>query len=81
MIRIGILNYNTPRKIEMQKYRSDGRMIITPLRVDGLSIKQQSFRHCVEQFKWNCITKDDVDKDYEDEDNDKANGDGSNVDN
>jgi hypothetical protein len=31
MIRIGVIDDdNSPRKIEMQRYRSDGQMIITP---------------------------------------------------
>jgi len=73
-IRIGILYADSPRKIEMQKY-SDGRMIVTPPRLDGLRIKQQSFRQCVEQSKWNYILekeeeggKDDDDADNNDED-------------
>ena len=39
MIRIGVLYDNSPRKIEMQTYRSDCRMIITPPRLNGLRIK------------------------------------------
>ena len=54
MIRIGILHHNSPRKIEMQKY-SDGRLIITPPRLNGLRIKRQSFRQFTEQYKWNYI--------------------------
>jgi hypothetical protein len=38
-IRIGILNAQSPRKIERQKY-SDGRMIATPPRLNGFRIKQ-----------------------------------------
>ena len=51
-IRIAVLHAKSPRKIEMQK-DSDGRMIVTPPRLNGLRIKQQSFRQCVEQSKWN----------------------------
>jgi hypothetical protein len=42
-IRIGILHANSPRKIEMQK-DSDGQMIDTPPQLNGLWVKQQSFR-------------------------------------
>jgi hypothetical protein len=41
-IRIGIINDYSPKKIEMQK-DSDGRLIVTPPRLNGLRIKQQSF--------------------------------------
>ena len=47
----------------MQTYRSDGRMIITPPRLNGLRIKRQSFRYYMEQFKWNYILDDDADED------------------
>jgi hypothetical protein len=36
-IWIGVLNPDSPRKIEMQKY-SDGQMIITPPRLSGLNL-------------------------------------------
>jgi hypothetical protein len=39
-IRIDTLHHNSPRKIEMQKY-SDGRLIVTPPRLNGLRIKQK----------------------------------------
>jgi hypothetical protein len=69
-IRIGILNAQSLRKIELQKY-SDGRMIVTPPRLNGFRIKQQSFRQCVEQFKWNYVLEkeEDDDIDADDEDN------------
>ena len=51
-IRIGILAVHSPCKIEMQKY-SDGRIIVTLPRLNGLRITQQSFRKCMEQYKWN----------------------------
>jgi len=53
-IRIGVLHAKSPRKIEMHK-DSDGLMIITPPRLNGLWIKQQSFRQFTEQYKWNYI--------------------------
>ena len=81
MIRIGILDDNSPRNIELQKYRSYGRMIITPPQLNGLRIKQQSFRYFMEQLKWNYLLEDDANKDYEDEDDDEADEDISNVDN
>jgi hypothetical protein len=50
-IWIGILNAYSPRKIEMQN--RDCLMIVTPPRLNGHQIKQQSFRQCTEKFKWN----------------------------
>ena len=51
-------------------------MIVTPPRLNGLRIKQQSFRQCVEQSNWNYLLekeeeggKDDDDADNNDEDN------------
>ncbi len=83
-IRIGIINNSTPRKIEMQK-DSDGQMIVTPSQLNGLWMKQQSFRQCIEKFKWNYILeeeednkKDDNNEDQEDEDEEDDNN--SNVD-
>jgi len=74
-IRIGVLHAKTPRKIEMQK-DSDGLMIVTSPGLNGLWIKQQSFRQCVEQSKWNYLLekeeeggKDDDDTDNNNEDN------------
>jgi len=49
-IQIGVLHAKSPRKIEMQK-DSDGLMIVTPPQLNGLRIKQQSFRQCVDQSK------------------------------
>jgi hypothetical protein len=73
-IPIGVLHAKSPRKIEMQKY-SDGQLIVTPPRLNGLWIKQQSLRQCVEQTKWNYLLekeaeggKDDDDTDNNDED-------------
>ena len=57
----------------MQKY-SDGRMILTPPRLNGHRIKQQSFRHRMEHYKWNYLLekeKDDSHDDYVEEDDDK----------
>jgi hypothetical protein len=67
-IRIGVLHANSPRKIEMQK-GSDGLMIVTPPRLNGLRIKQQSFRQCVEQSKWNYLLEKE-DEDGEDDEDD-----------
>jgi hypothetical protein len=67
-ICIGILNDYSPRKIELQKY-VDGRMIVTPPRLNGFWIKQQSFKQSVEQFKWNYVLEKEEEngKDAEDE--------------
>jgi len=65
-IRIGVLHAKSPRKIEMQK-DSDGLMIVTPPRLNGLWIKQQSFRQCVEQSKWNYLLEKE-EEDHKDED-------------
>jgi hypothetical protein len=76
MIQISNLETYYPRKVENQK-DSDGRMIITPPRLNGLWIKQQSFRQCMEQFKWNYLLEGEEDytedDDYNDDD-DKVNG-------
>jgi len=73
VIRIGILNDYSPRKIEMQK-GSDGRLIVIPPRLNGLRIKQQSFRQFAEQYKWNYIldnnTEDNKDEDDGEDDED-----------
>jgi hypothetical protein len=60
-IWIGIINDYSHRKIEMQKY-SDGRLIVTPPRLNGLRIKQQSFRKLIEPFVWNYILEKDLDE-------------------
>jgi hypothetical protein len=60
-IRIGVLYADTPRKIEMQKY-SHGRLIVDPPRLNGLRIKQQSFRKLMEPFVWNYILEKDLDE-------------------
>ncbi len=84
LIQIGIVNNYSPRKIEMQKH-SDGRMIVNPPRLNCIRIKQQSFRQCMEQFKWVFFleeededNEDDDDEDQEDEDD--KDDDDSNVD-
>ena len=46
-IRIGVLHANSPRKIEMQK-DSEGRLIVITPRLNGLRIKQQSFKQLTE---------------------------------
>ena len=51
----------SPKKIEMRKYR-DGRLIVTPPRLNGLRIKQQSFRKLMEPFVWNYILEKDLDE-------------------
>jgi len=68
-IRIGVLHAKSPRKIEMQK-DSDGLMIVTPPRLNGLQIKQQSFRQCMEQSKWNNLLEKE-EEDHKDEDDDE----------
>ena len=60
-IRIGVNTDLSPQKNEMQKY-SDGRMIVTPPRLNGLRIKQQSFRKLMEPFVWNYILEKDLDE-------------------
>ena len=79
VIRIGIINDYSPRKIEMQKY-SDGRLIVTPPRLNGLRIKQQSFRQFTEQYKWNYILDNNADEDHKDEDDGEDDEDDSDVD-
>ena len=53
----------SPQKNEMQK-DCDGRLIVTPPRLNGLRIKQQSFRKLMEPFVWNYI----LEKDFDEED-------------
>ena len=50
-IWIGVLAVHSPRKIKMQT-DSDGQMVITPLQLNGLCIKQQSFRQYTENPHW-----------------------------
>jgi hypothetical protein len=64
----------------MQK-DSYGQMVVTPQRLNGLCIKQQSFRQSVEQYKWNYILEDNVDDVHEGVDNGKDDKDNSDVDN
>jgi hypothetical protein len=59
-IRIGILIVNSPRKIEMQK-DSDGRMISTPPRLNGLRLRQHSFWSLMDPFVWNYVVDNDLD--------------------
>jgi hypothetical protein len=70
--QIGVLYADSPRKIEMQKY-SDGRLIVDPPRLNGLRIKQQSFRKLIEPFVWNYI----IEKDLNEEDDSSINEDDS----
>jgi Mg-chelatase subunit ChlI len=78
-IRIGVLHANSPRKIEMQK-GSDDLMIVTPPRLNGLRIKQQSFRQCVEQSKWNYLLEKEDEDGEDDEDDSEDDEDDSDVD-
>jgi len=73
-IPIGVLHAKSPRKIEMQK-DSDGLMILTLPRLNGLRIKQQSFRQCVEQSKWNYLLEKEEEGGKDDDDADNNNED------
>jgi hypothetical protein len=64
----------------MQKL-SDGRLIVTPPRLNGIRINQQSFRQFMEHYKWNYILDNNADEDHKDEDNGEDNEDDSDVDN
>jgi hypothetical protein len=66
-IWIGVLHAKSPRKIEMQK-DSDGQLIVIPPRLNGLRIKQQSFRQFTLQYNWNYILDNNADEDHKDED-------------
>jgi hypothetical protein len=61
IIQFGIVNDDSPRKIEMQKDR-DGQMIVIPPRLNGLWIKQQSFRQLMEPLVWNYILEKDLEE-------------------
>ena len=78
-IRIGVLHANSPRKIEMQK-DSDGRMIVTPSRLNGLRLQQSSFRRLIKPILWNYILDNNVDEDHKDEDDGEDDEDDSDVD-
>ena len=47
-INIGVKSNKSPATILMQKDNDDGRMITTPPRLNGLALKQQSFRRLVQ---------------------------------
>ena len=64
VIRIGVSTDLSPKIIEMQK-DCDGRLIVTPPRLNGLRIKQQSFRKLMEPFVWNYILEKDLDEEDE----------------
>ncbi len=66
-IQIGIINDYSTRKIEMQK-DGDGQMIVTPLQLNGLWIKQQSFRQCMDPFVWNYVVDNGLEQGKEVED-------------
>ncbi len=78
-IWIGVLAVDSPRKVEMQRY-NDGLMIVTPPRLNGLRLKQQSFRQCMEQYKWNYVLEKEEDDDKDDEDKDNKDEDDEEVD-
>jgi hypothetical protein len=78
-IRIGVLHANSPRKIEEQMGQ-DGRLITIPPRLNGIGIKQQSFRQFTEQYKWNYILDKNADEDHKDEDDGEDDEDDSDVD-
>ena len=71
MIRIGVLDDHSPRKVEIQK-DNHGPMMVIPPRLNGLWLKQQTFRESMEDFKWNHLfelennSKDNNDKDHDD---------------
>ncbi len=66
-IQIGIINNYSTRKIEMQK-DCDGRMIVTPPGLNGLWIKQQSFRQYMDPFVWNYVVDNGLEQGKEVED-------------
>ncbi len=64
----------------MQK-DNDGRLIVTPPQLNGLWLKQQSFRHFMEQFKWNYVLEEEENNDKDEEDKDSKDEDSNDVDN
>ena len=62
----------------MQK-DSKGWLIVTPPQLNGLRIKQQSFRQFAEQYKWNYILDNNT-EDNKDEDDGEDDEDGIDVD-
>jgi hypothetical protein len=69
----GILTVKSARKIEMQKCRSDGQMISTSPRLNGLQLRQQSFCKIMDPFTWNYVLENCLEEAEEVEDlsNDK----------
>ncbi len=53
-IRIQVLDDDSPRKIEVQRY-SDGRMKTTPPRLNGLHFRRRTFRELMDPFVWNYV--------------------------
>jgi hypothetical protein len=46
-------------------------MIVTPPQLNGLRMKQQSFRQCMEWFKWNYILEEEKDNNKENDNEDQ----------
>jgi hypothetical protein len=59
-VRIGNKSEQSPNKIEEQ-IGWDGRIIITPPRLNGLGIKTQSFQRLADPFIWNFIVENNTD--------------------
>ena len=60
VVRIGNKTERSPNKIEEQMGQ-DGRLITTPPRLNGIGIKQQSFRRIMYPFIWNFILENSMD--------------------
>jgi hypothetical protein len=77
MLRIGVLDAHLPQKMEMQK-ENHGQMMVIPPRLNGLQLKQQSFRESMEDFKCNNLlelennSKENKDKDHDNGTDDEA---------
>jgi hypothetical protein len=59
-IWIGTLHHNSPRKLRCRNIVTVD--LSTPPRLNGLRIKQQSFRKLMEPFVWNYILEKDLDE-------------------
>ena len=61
IIRIGIINDYSPRKIEMQK-DSDGRMMVISPRLNELLLRQRSLRKLMDPFLWNYVLEKELEE-------------------
>jgi hypothetical protein len=62
VVRIGNKSEDSPNKIEEQIGR-DGQLITPPPRLNGLTLKTQSFRQIADPYVWNFLVENNTDDD------------------